>query len=178
MPAKGRAAADAARPEERSRKGKLPEVAQALPPGDLNLLLDGLRLRGMNGPSGLLRMGGWKRHRYGKDVAGHVRMALNLAGARPLASCQNEPKCLSVLVVHKGVFDEDSLHASVKPLLDALRPVKGCVAGDPGLPGLLKDDSPDWLTLEVRQAKGPYAVFVRAWSSSLAVAFSGKRVEV
>lgn len=148
--------------------------------GDLNLVLKCLRLRGLNGPQGMLRMSGWKRQAYNKEVATHVRLALNLAGLKALGAAQGEPKELRVTVVHKGVFDKDSLYASVKPLLDALKPraMKGHGRDIAPEPGLLKDDSEEWVELEVVQEQGAPAVRVEAWAPGLAAAFKGRTVEV
>lgn len=184
MPEKGRAATRAQKPASQAIQAKEPDESQhstgdsGQAVGDINFILEGLRLRGLNGPNGLIRMGGWKRQKYSKAVQAHVRVALDSAGWRRILACQEERKALRIEVVHKGEFDDDSLHASVKPLLDALKPVKGKIVGDPGLPGLLRDDSPSDIDLEVIQSRGPYAVLVKAWSPGLMKTFAGATVTI
>jgi len=124
--------------------------------GDLNLVLKGLRLRGLNGPQGTLRMSRRSRQTYNKEVAGRLRLALDRAGLQPLAAAQAEYKELRVTVVHKGVFDKDSLRASVQPLLDALKPRV--------------------VNFEVSQEQGTPSVKIEAWAPGLA-AFKGRTVE-
>lgn len=134
--------------------GRATDAGPALK-GDLNLVLKGLRLRGPKGPQGTLRMSRRRRQDYGKEVGGHLRLALDRAG---LAAAPAEYKELRVTVVHKGVFDPDSLRASVEPLLGALKPrVVKC---------------------EVFQEQGAPSVRVEAWSPALAAEFKGRTVEV
>ena len=148
--------------------------------GDLNIVLRGLRLRGMNGPNGLLRMGGWARQKYGRTVGNYVRAALNQLGDRTLARVQDAPKRLRVTVVHKGVFDDDNLRSTVKPLLDFLkaRPIRveRRVLGME--PGIIADDDPAHLSHEVVQARGAPEVRVEAWGEGMGEAFGGRTVTI
>jgi hypothetical protein len=148
--------------------------------GDLNLILTGLRLRGLNGPNGFLRMTGWNRQRYFKSVQTHVAIALNQIGRLRLAEVEPERKRLRITVRHPGVFDEDSLRACVKPLLDGLRTreikIQGrAVASEQGI---LKDDSPTWLEHEVLQERGTYLVNVECFSPLLASRMCGLTIEI
>ena len=49
---------------------------------------------------------------------------------------------LKVTLIHKGMFDDDNLYSSLKPVLDALVKV-----------GYLRDDSAKWLELEAAQTQ-------------------------
>lgn len=148
--------------------------------GDLNLILNGLRLRGLNGPTGFVRMTGWNRQKYFKSVQAHAAIALNRIGRMRLADVEPEPKRLRIIVYHPGVFDEDSLRACVKPLLDGLRSREIRIGGRVVAreQGVLKDDSPEWLTHEVVQERGNYRVLVECFSKLLASRMRGLVVEV
>lgn len=152
-----------------------PELA-----GDLNLVLNGLRLRGLNGPNGFMRMTGWNRQRYFKSVQVHVAIALNRIGRTALAQVEPERKRLRITVRHPGVFDEDSLRACVKPLLDGLR-TRGIRIGGRVVAsekGVLKDDSPEWLHHDVIQSRGTYRVLVECFSPLLRARMRGLTVEI
>lgn len=152
----------------------------AAPAGDVNIVVRGIRLRRLNGPGGLMRMTGWARSRYQREVASWIRLALNRLGEEPLRRTQDEPKKLRITVVHRGVFDQDNLASSCKPLLDALKAGALKVEGRTVavLPGLFPDDGQGWVEWEVAQERGPYGVRVEAWAPSLRKEFKGRSVEI
>jgi hypothetical protein len=65
----------------------------------------------------------------------------------------------TVVIVRYGprTMDKDNLYASVKGVVDWL---KGVEVYGKKIPGLIFDDSPTYINLIVKQAKGPYAVVV------------------
>ena len=148
--------------------------------GHLNLVLRGLRLRALNGPNGLIRMGGWARQKYGRTVGNYVRAALNTIGDRTLLRVQDAPKRMRVTVVHKGIFDEDNLRSTPKFLLDHLKPrpirVERRVLGME--PGLIADDDPAHLSHEVAQERGAPEVRLEVWGEGMDQVFGGRVVTI
>lgn len=114
------------------RKGDEPEVRIPY------LKVDGFPLVGLNGAGGLLRMHWTRRKRYTEAVAAIV----STPRGRP-APFQRSGGKVSVSI-HRAYkakpMDADNLHATAKPVLDALVKAR-----------IIPDDSPDVIELVVKQ---------------------------
>lgn len=63
-----------------------------------------------------------------------------------------EKRTLEITIMCPKLRDEDNLYASVKPIVDALKPIHRKIVQENVL-GFIHDDSPDWLDLIVQQFK-------------------------
>jgi Holliday junction resolvase RusA-like endonuclease len=97
-----------------------------------------------NGPKGLLRMHWASRSRYNKLWQTYIRAEMNNSH-KP---CKQKMR-VSISQMRKRLLDPDNLHASVKPILDALVHWK-----------LIKDDSAAWIELDCRQVVGKEKITV------------------
>ena len=91
----------------------------------------------------------WARRSGDKrDMAQEVMVAIG--GPRHYPRPPWRHVAVSICRYSRGTLDQDNLYASVKPILDAL-----CAssATHPHGLGIIEDDRPDLLTLEVTQAK-------------------------
>ena len=99
-----------------------------------------------NGPRGLLRMHWAARKRYWEYWRNLIRAEIDNSHE----PCQTKQH-VSITQIRQKKLDPDNLIASCKPILDAL------VAWT-----LIKDDSPDYIELSVRQdvEKGKFTIVV------------------
>lgn len=85
----------------------------------------------------------WAKRGRVKNTAALLVMQALTEGHKSLPRFRGKVSIEITLSYPRNLRDEDNLVASVKPLLDAIR----------GL-GVIVDDSPKWLELSVKQAKG------------------------
>lgn len=96
------------------------------------------------------RMHWAERHRWNrawKDAVYYSWLELG----KPKLAGEGKPT-VSILFRQIHLMDKDNLHAAAKPLIDALKPAHGILDANPGI-GLIPDDGPDDIVLEVIQEK-------------------------
>ena len=92
----------------------------------------------------LLRMHWAVRSKYNQYWQTLVRSQINNGHRAPKTKMK-----VQISQMRKRKLDKDNLYSSVKPLVDALKYWK-----------LIRDDSPDWIELDVVQTTGPEKITV------------------
>ena len=107
-----------------------------------------------------------KKKKYTDAVRSGVTLAFSFEVGISLDQIALECARVRITIAHKGVFDHDGMYSAAKPVLDAIvaRPIKyGLITLRIRRWGLIVDDSPKHIDLEVRQEKGEYGVFIEVW---------------